>query len=56
MESKKEEGRIDETKVRRLQLHVYKLEKENIGPNGLKPNERVKKIISLIETEVENDN
>jgi hypothetical protein len=56
MESKKDEVQIDETKLRRLQFRVYNLEKQNVGPNGLKANERVKKIISLIEAEVENDN
>ena len=56
MESKKDQVQIDETKLRRLQFRVFNLEKQNVGPNGLKANERVKKIISLIEAEVENDN
>ena len=44
MESKKDQVQIDETKLRRLQFRVFNLEKQNVGPNGLKANERVKKI------------
>ena len=56
MESKKEDMIVDMAKLKRMQIRVFLLEKQNIGPNGLKANERVKKIISLIEAEVENDN
>ena len=58
MESNKNEVQIDETKLRRLRVRIYNLEHQNVGEgsNNLKPNERVKKIISMIETEVENDN
>ncbi len=58
MESKKDEVQIDETKLRRLRVRIYNLEHQNVGEgsNVLKPNERVKKIISMIEAEVENDN
>ena len=47
---------VDETKLRRLQLRVVQLERENYNTKKLKDNEIVDRIIKLIRQEVDNVN
>ena len=47
---------VDEVKLRRLQLRVFQLERENYRTKKLKDNEIVDRIIKLIRQEVDNVN
>lgn len=47
---------IDEEKLKKLQLRIYFLERENYKTKKLKDNEVVEKIIKLISQEVDNVN
>ncbi len=47
---------LDEEKLKKLQLRIYALEKENYKTKRLKDNEVVEKIIKLISQEVDNVN
>ena len=47
---------LDEEKLRKLQLRIYRLERENYKTKKLKDNEVVEKIIKLISQEVDNVN
>lgn len=47
---------LDEEKLKKLQLRIYHLERENYKTKKLKDNEVVEKIIKLISQEVDNVN
>lgn len=47
---------LDEEKLKKLQLRIYRLERENYKTKKLKDNEVVEKIIKLISQEVDNVN
>lgn len=47
---------LDEEKLKKLQLRIYLLERENYKTKKLKDNEVVEKIIKLISQEVDNVN
>lgn len=47
---------LDEEKLKKLQLRIYNLERENYKTKKLKDNEVVDKIIKLISQEVDNVN
>ena len=47
---------VDEVKLQRLKMRVYRLERENYKTKKLKDNEMVEKIIKLIIQEGENVN
>ena len=47
---------LDEDKLKKLQLRIYLLERENYKTKKLKDNEVVEKIIKLISQEVDNVN
>lgn len=47
---------LDEEKLKKLQLRIYRLEKENYKTKKFKDNEVVEKIIKLISQEVDNVN
>lgn len=50
------ESDVDEAKLRRLQLRIFQLERENYRTKKLKDNEIVDRIIKLIRQEVDNVN
>ncbi|WP_298654545.1 hypothetical protein [uncultured Eubacterium sp.] len=47
---------LDEEKLKKLQLRIYRLERENYKTKKFKDNEVVEKIIKLISQEVDNVN
>lgn len=47
---------LDEEKLKKLQLRIYRLERDNYKTKKLKDNEVVEKIIKLISQEVDNVN
>ena len=47
---------LDEEKLKKLQLSIYRLERENYKTKKFKDNEVVEKIIKLISQEVDNVN
>lgn len=47
---------LDEEKLKKLQLCIYRLERENYKTKKFKDNEVVEKIIKLISQEVDNVN
>lgn len=47
---------LDEEKLKKLQLRIYLLERENYKTKKFKDNEVVEKIIKLISQEVDNVN
>lgn len=47
---------IDEEKLKKLQLRIYNIERENYKTKKLKDNEVVERIVKLISQEVDNVN
>lgn len=47
---------LDEEKLKKLQLRIYQLERDNYKTQKLKDNEIVEKIIKMISQEVDNVN
>ncbi len=47
---------LDEEKLKKLQLRIYQLERDNYKTQKLKDNEIVDKIIKMISQEVDNVN
>ena len=47
---------LDEEKLRKLQLRIYQLERDNYKTQKLKDNEIVEKIIKMLSQEVDNVN
>lgn len=47
---------LDEEKLKKLQLRIYQLERDNYKTQKLKDNEIIEKIIKMISQEVDNVN
>lgn len=50
------EEQIDENKLKKLQIRVYNLERQNYINKRLKDNQVVDQIIKFIDSEAQNDN